>query len=310
MMDGHTYSGGPHGLGASRETYAALLANHELSTAAPNLGDSYVFDGGGITLRPRDYFEIFYVAEDTDYIAFSLDSAAEVVSSFGAEDPKTVTVLPGRMHFHPAGQALYARYDGRSMQVVSVAVNRSLRSQIAEGMGLGEFRPPYGVNLQTPLTEALGRRLRDFMTNGRPGGEIVARSLAVVAVHEALAALADGPYHGGAPLEALEASPLRRALDFIEANIDRDITLNEIADVACKSPFHFARTFKSAIGTTPVAYVIERRIERSKELLTRTDLPISVIATRCGFNSQSHFCRTFRRLAERSPREFRRESVI
>ena len=103
-----------------------------------------------------------------------------------------------------------------------------------------------------------------------------------------------------------DATPIQRAIEFIEANLHRDVSLGEIADIACKSPFHFARTFKEAMGITPVAFVIAKRIERSKTMLRHTDLPISVIANKCGFNSQSHYCRTFRRLEQQSPRQFRR----
>lgn len=312
MINGHqvTQSQGNSSVnldGRKTARFSTVLARVALKSTPIEGGDVYHFDGGSITLRPRDAFEVFYVTEKSDYIAFTLDSTAEMTVALGPEDPKERTVLPGTCHFHPAGRVVYGKYTGRSMQVVSIAIDADLRREVAGAMGISEDRVETRINLQTSMTDALSLRLRDFMANGKPGGEVVARSLAVLAVHDALAAMTDVPFQSGAAAHGLEATPLRRVLDFIEANIEREITLNEIAEIACKSPFHFARTFKAAVGTTPVAYVIERRIERSKELLLRTDLPVSGIANRCGFNSQSHFCRTFRRLTGHSPREFRRQ---
>lgn len=314
MMDGHQFPNGRRDRSTSDADqklarFSSVLAKVALKSTPVESGDVYSFDGGSITLRPRDAFEVFYVTEDSDYIAFTLDSPAEMTVALGPEDPKERTVLPGCCHFHPAGRVVYGKYTGRNMQVVSIAIGADLRREVAAAMGISDDRIETRINLQTSMTDALSRRLRDFMANGKPGGEIVARSLAILAVHDALAAMTDAPFQSSAAAQGLEATPLRRVLDFIEANIEREITLNEIAEIACKSPFHFARTFKAAVGTTPVAYVIERRIERSKELLLRTDLAVSTIATRCGFNSQSHFCRTFRRLTGQSPRGFRRQTA-
>ena len=59
------------------------------------------------------------------------------------------------------------------------------------------------------------------------------------------------------------------------------------------------------MGMTPTNYIIERRLERAKELMQETDLPIADIALRSGFSSQSHFTTSFRRFVGVTPSSFR-----
>jgi AraC family transcriptional regulator len=59
------------------------------------------------------------------------------------------------------------------------------------------------------------------------------------------------------------------------------------------------------MGMTATTYIAERRIERAKKMLEETELPISEIALRSGFSSQSHFTTAFRRLAGATPKAFR-----
>jgi len=71
------------------------------------------------------------------------------------------------------------------------------------------------------------------------------------------------------------------------------------------SYFHFSRAFKQSMGMTATNYIAERRIARAKKMLEETELPISEIALRSGFSSQSHFTTAFRRLAGATPKAFR-----
>ena len=71
------------------------------------------------------------------------------------------------------------------------------------------------------------------------------------------------------------------------------------------SPYHFLRLFKESMGLTPYRYVIERRVERARELLRRSSLPISEVALSCGFTDQSHLSWHFKRLVGLTPKAFR-----
>ena len=98
---------------------------------------------------------------------------------------------------------------------------------------------------------------------------------------------------------------LRRATEFIEENLREDLTLDRISEVLAMSPGHFAHAFKTTTGLPPHHYVVERRIDRAKSLLRKTELPIAEIAHRVGFPNQSHFSFAFRRATGVTPRQFR-----
>lgn len=103
----------------------------------------------------------------------------------------------------------------------------------------------------------------------------------------------------------LSGSKLRRVTDFIHDNLDQDLTLTEIAAVADLSHFHFARAFRKTTGVTPQQYITNRRIEKAKELLAKSDLPIVEVGFQTGFKNQSHFTTLFRKFTSLTPKIWR-----
>jgi AraC-like DNA-binding protein len=104
----------------------------------------------------------------------------------------------------------------------------------------------------------------------------------------------------------LAPAALRRIRDYVDSHLEQNIDLESLAATAELSLFHFARTFKQSEGTTPHAFVLERRLARARELLTQTDLPLSEVAFAVGFADQSHLTRRFRQVIGVSPGQFRK----
>jgi AraC family transcriptional regulator len=102
---------------------------------------------------------------------------------------------------------------------------------------------------------------------------------------------------------------MRRLIDFIEENLDADLSLEVLAVEAEISPLYLPHAFKAAVGQSPHQYVLQRRIQKARSLLTSTDGPIADIALAVGFSSQSHLSNWFRRLVGVSPASYRRQSI-
>lgn len=100
-------------------------------------------------------------------------------------------------------------------------------------------------------------------------------------------------------------SPIRDAIQYIRANLNRDITLAEIANAANLSPYYFAHCFKQETGFAPMEYVINTRLEHTKVLLARTTRPIADIAYEVGYSSASSLNNMFVKRTGMSPRQYR-----
>ncbi len=106
--------------------------------------------------------------------------------------------------------------------------------------------------------------------------------------------------------ETLTAYTLRRVVEFVEANLHLEIALADLVEVAGGSAFHFSRAFKNSSGQSPYQFVIRRRIERARKMLTRTNSGLELIAAQCGFRDPMHLARLFTRAVGLAPSAYRR----
>jgi len=111
------------------------------------------------------------------------------------------------------------------------------------------------------------------------------------------------------PRETLPPYRLRRVIDYVDAHLTNHIMLQDLSAIAGGSLFHFNRAFKNTTGEPPYRYVLRRRAERAKHLLTTTELSIDDIAIASGFTSSIHLSRTVSRLLGTTPTRLRRETA-
>jgi AraC-like DNA-binding protein len=98
---------------------------------------------------------------------------------------------------------------------------------------------------------------------------------------------------------------LKRSTAYIEANLGAPITIKDMARAAGMSVFHFSRRFRRDFGVPPHRYLLRRRVEHSMQLLFKTDLTITEIAFRVGYQNISHFTALFRREVGTTPGRFK-----
>jgi AraC family transcriptional regulator len=162
---------------------------------------------------------------------------------------------------------------------------------------------------QDPLIAAIGYAVESELRMESAAGSMLVDTLAA-----ALAARLVQKYLRSGPTPSLrrvtpsglDRRRLSRILDYIEANLEGDLTLERLASVACLSRFHFARAFKATVGRSPHSYVSARRLERAKTLLLSDDRSLADIALALGFSCQANFTRAFRQVTGEAPGHYRR----
>jgi len=106
----------------------------------------------------------------------------------------------------------------------------------------------------------------------------------------------------------LSASQLRLVIDYMESHLNEKTTISELAKLVDLTRFHFIRSFKQSAGVPPHQFMIQRRVERAKEMLAERGHSIADVAAGSGFNSSIQLSRAFRRVVGVTPSEFRRNA--
>jgi AraC family transcriptional regulator len=101
----------------------------------------------------------------------------------------------------------------------------------------------------------------------------------------------------------------RRTLAYIEANLASKMGIDDLANVVALSRSHFSRAFKHCVGVSPMEYVLARRVERAKVMISGTREPLAEVALACGFADQAHLNRRFRDMVGISPGRWRRSNA-
>jgi len=93
--------------------------------------------------------------------------------------------------------------------------------------------------------------------------------------------------------------------DYLNIYFAETITIDDLASLAGYSSFHFAHMFKESFAEPPHRYLNNLRIEKAKEILKDTQLPLAEVALACGYSSQAHFTSRFKQAVGVTPRRFR-----
>jgi AraC family transcriptional regulator len=140
-------------------------------------------------------------------------------------------------------------------------------------------------------------------------GEALSTALAVHLLREYGGAVPEPKrQNGGLPREKLV-----RAVEYIQDQLDTELTVSGIAKAVFMSPYHFTRLFKESTGQSPYQYVVDARVRKAKELLTTGKFTISEAARHVGFVDQSHLTRHFKRVFGLPPKRLlspRRPEIV
>jgi AraC-like DNA-binding protein len=105
-----------------------------------------------------------------------------------------------------------------------------------------------------------------------------------------------------------ESLSVNRVRDYLEANYNQNLRIEEIAALVDLNPFYLIRAFKRKIGIPPHEYQIQIRIQRSMNLI-REGMPLADVALETGFSDQSHFSNRFKKVMGITPKQFAKGSI-
>lgn len=191
-------------------------------------------------------------------------------------------------------------------QTLHVRLSKDLLARTAEVAG---YNPEHlfveeHTGFQDPLLTQLGLALWRELEQPAPAGRLYAQTAAqLLAVH----LLRSSPVGRGIeePSQGLTHHQMRHVLDFVQAHLEQDLSLEALAQQIGFSPYHFARLFRHTTGASPHQFVLHQRIERARRLLEARDLPLVHVARVCGFADQSHLTQAFKRHLGLTPRAYR-----
>ena len=254
---------------------------------------------------------------DAEYVRENFDNHSHLLHFF--------TGVPVRHEWRVEGRTYNLRSVAGSALVVPQGLHASVhcwRSQpdvqwildfdpthveqwVLENLGLKRFdiRPQFDLYDRKilRLVQALQADVETGCRAGTLFGEMIGETMIVyLAQRYAGTAPSAPPPTGGLP-----KLRLNRVLEYIHANLDREMHLDELARVASLSPFHFSKLFKRSTGSSPHQYIMQRRLERAKTLLRQPGRSLSEISVEAGFADQSHFTNVFRRFVGVTPSKFR-----
>ena len=248
-----------------------------------------------------------YVCEDRHTVFISLSQRP--LEYLQIQDGVTYNGLyrPGEILITPANVPLFVRWKGQEnclqIQIKTEFFHNIAQETINVDSNLFQLMPQFQVidsRLQG-ITKMLFEECQQEISNNQLYLDSLANILAVNLVrHHGTTKPVVPVYQGG-----LSPYQLSQVFDYVDAHLDQNIKLENLAKLLDLSQFHFSRLFKQSLGLSPYQYLIEQRIERAKQLLKETNQSILDIALNCGYNSHSHLSKQFRQVTGMTPKAYR-----
>jgi AraC family transcriptional regulator len=248
---------------------------------------------------------------DTE-ICVAIRGSRSVITRHGSGVRNRTVALRGTAWLSPAGlQEDFIQISDAVPEILHLYLSRSHFSP--DGLGVEvdrsvitslRYESGFQDALLSEIACALATELRTPTSAGRLLAETLAAGLAARLIQNHVCPAPGRAFSRIMP-GGLDRRRLTRVLDYIQAHLGGDLTIDCLARLACLSRFHFARAFKAATGQSPHQYISAQRLEYAKALLIREDQPLADIALSLNFSCQANFTRAFRRATGQTPGQYR-----
>jgi AraC family transcriptional regulator len=231
------------------------------------------------------------------YIGMNSGGKPNVLEVREPRGMRRITLVPGAVWVLPAGESITLRSDALAAPYIRLTIEPRhldrLLSSSADDERPIELRRAYEI--ASPQVAHLLQALVAEADHRTPSGLAFVEMLTTAVAHQ-LTQLAGVEPRGPIRVRGgLSARAKRRALELIDASLDRSLTVDVLAREVGLSRAHFTRAFKEAMGQAPHRYLLSLRLERARHLLEAPGAVLSDVALRSGFADQAHFSRFFKR---------------
>jgi AraC family transcriptional regulator len=263
-----------------------------------------IFSGPGYTIYYRKADRISKLYEPgADYHLLIVEGAVSYSVGDTRSEARDGLILLGPMD--------QCKITGRNSELLQISISPSFIIDMAMRIEIGgtgkslEFRINH-VERDDRL-KRIGQDLAHELTSERTGKDLLIRSLVDQVVLHLLR-----HYFQVRNSPNLEVSRvglvdrrIRKAIELMHSHLSEDLPIEQLAQAAFLSPFHFSRLFRKLTGTSPHSYLAQLRTAEARRLLSESDLSITEIAMRVGYASSSHFSKAFRKSTGVTPTNYR-----
>lgn len=271
--------------------------------------------GSSITAEVRRHEDLHCTAfvQQVNEVIIALSGSAKIRRRADGPEQKFLS-RPGSACICPRGVAVkYLHIHSGSLEMLHLYLPQNLFGNLDSLDGSSvDSGLMYTGGFYDPLVQHIGLAIAEELQAEQSAGRIVLDSLALALSARMLQhytrqepSKLSGQFFDGKASGALDHARLNRVLEFMYQNLGADITLEELAGVACLSVYHFARAFKLATGSAPVHYFTDLRVARAKALLADPTVTVEDVAFSTGFSSGTNFARAFKKSVGLSPTQYR-----
>ncbi|PVC66090.1 AraC family transcriptional regulator [Priestia megaterium] len=211
------------------------------------------------------------------------------------------------INFIPAGADSTCEWK-EPLSFLRVELNPQIVKEIADKESLSSSLDlSYYLRNQDHKMQQLLLWLNEEVEHGNPQGKLYIDSVTNLIIYHIL------KQHNDSQSNFLSKTPglehLKIAMEYMQDHYAESITLDELTRLSNLSSSHFINSFKQTLGVTPHQYLLKIRIERAKEKLQSSSLPLSEIAYELGFTDQSHFSKHFKKITGMSPLKWKQNFI-
>ncbi len=204
----------------------------------------------------------------------------------------------------PAG-LVYRAFSVKPREVTAIFLNPLVFSEIARsetGLLYPEIIPQFAI--VDPLIRSIGMLLDEEMRSAHPKPPSYGESLGAALAAHIFSRYAQPVYREMRSLGSNWAQ-LRRSIEYMHTNASDHILLDELAAVANMSKFHFAKSFREAMGIAPHQYLVNVRVEKARTLLADRAMSLQEVAERVGYSDTGQFSAQFTKVVGATPKQYR-----